>query len=62
MSNFTVLHRYADASLQVGIVENYTVDDWKADMADAKAIGIDGFALNCAPPRVDSYSMGVRTA
>lgn len=25
-------------------------------MADAKAIGIDGFALNCAPPRVDSYT------
>ncbi|KAJ7675128.1 glycoside hydrolase [Mycena rosella] len=40
----------------VGIVENYTVDDWKADMADAKAIDIDGFALNCAPSRVDSYT------
>ncbi|KAJ7812404.1 glycoside hydrolase [Mycena olivaceomarginata] len=44
------------AHFMVGIVENYTVDDWKADMADAKAIGIDGFALNCAPPRVDSYT------
>ncbi|KAJ7177107.1 glycoside hydrolase [Mycena filopes] len=44
------------AHFMVGIVENYTVDDWKADMADAQAIGIDGFALNCAPPRVDSYT------
>jgi glucan endo-1,3-alpha-glucosidase len=51
-----LLHQWADASLKVGIVENYTVDDWKADMADAQAIGIDGFALNCAPPRVDSYT------
>ncbi|KAF7328957.1 Alpha-1,3-glucanase/mutanase [Mycena venus] len=51
-----MLHGCAYASLKVGIVENYTVDDWKADMADAKAIGIDGFALNCAPPRVDSYT------
>lgn len=42
--------------LQVGIVEHYTVDDWKADIAQAQAIGIDGFALNCAPPRVDSYT------
>lgn len=30
--------------------------DWKVDMQQAKAIGIDGFALNCAPPRVDSYT------
>ncbi|KAJ7133904.1 glycoside hydrolase [Mycena crocata] len=43
------------AHFMVGIVENYTVDDWKADMTDAKAIGIDGLALNCAPERVDSY-------
>ncbi|KAI0445703.1 glycosyl hydrolase family 71-domain-containing protein [Xylaria telfairii] len=40
----------------VGIVENYTVDDWKADIAQAQAIGIDGFALNCAPERIDSYT------
>lgn len=26
------------------------------DMAQAQAIGIDGFALNCAPPRVDSFT------
>ncbi|KZV99064.1 hypothetical protein EXIGLDRAFT_726537 [Exidia glandulosa HHB12029] len=44
------------AHFMVGIVRNYTVADWKADMAEAKAIGIDGFALNCAPPRVDSYT------
>lgn len=25
-------------------------------MAQAQEIGIDGFALNCAPPRVDSYT------
>ncbi|KAI1425588.1 glycoside hydrolase family 71 protein [Xylaria sp. FL1777] len=40
----------------VGIVENYTVDDWKADITQAQAIGIDGFALNCAPERIDSYT------
>ncbi|KAI1357908.1 glycoside hydrolase family 71 protein [Xylaria arbuscula] len=40
----------------VGIVENYTVDDWKADIAQAQAIGIDGFALNCAPERIDDYT------
>lgn len=43
-------------SVQVGIVENYTVDDWKADIVQAQSIGIDGFALNCAPPRVDNYT------
>ncbi|GAW26497.1 putative glycoside hydrolase family 71 protein [Rosellinia necatrix] len=40
----------------VGIVENYSVEDWKADITQAKAIGIDGFALNCAPERIDSYT------
>ncbi|KAI1275720.1 glycoside hydrolase family 71 protein [Xylaria sp. FL0933] len=40
----------------VGIVEKYTVADWKADIAQAQAIGIDGFALNCAPARIDSYT------
>lgn len=47
---------YEASDKQVGIVENYTVDDWKLDIAQAQAIGIDGFALNCAPPRVDSYT------
>lgn len=37
-------------------MENYTTEDWKTDMTQAKDIGIDGFALNCAPPRVDSYT------
>lgn len=37
-------------------MSGYTIDDWKTDMAQAKEIGIDGFALNCAPPRVDSYT------
>lgn len=41
---------------KVGIVENYTVDDWKEDMKQAQAIGIDGFALNCAPERIDNYT------
>lgn len=41
---------------QVGIVENFSVEDWKTDIAQAKEIGIDGFALNCAPARVDSYT------
>ncbi|KAI0541346.1 glycoside hydrolase family 71 protein [Xylaria digitata] len=40
----------------VGIVEKYTLDDWKTDIAQAQAIGIDGFALNCAPERVDNYT------
>ncbi|EJD48060.1 hypothetical protein AURDEDRAFT_86471 [Auricularia subglabra TFB-10046 SS5] len=44
------------AHFMVGIVRDYTVEDWKADMVQAKEIGIDGFALNCAPPRVDSYT------
>lgn len=37
-------------------MENFTVDDWKFDIAQAQEIGIDGFALNCAPPRIDSYT------
>lgn len=37
-------------------MENYTVDDWKQDIKQAQEIGIDGFALNCAPPHVDSYT------
>lgn len=37
-------------------MEKYTVQDWKEDIQQAKEIGIDGFALNCAPPRVDSYT------
>ncbi|KAJ7050679.1 glycoside hydrolase family 71 protein [Mycena amicta] len=40
----------------VGIVENFSIADWLAEMTTAKSIGIDGFALNCAPPRVDSYT------
>ncbi|OAA32413.1 glycoside hydrolase family 71 protein [Moelleriella libera RCEF 2490] len=44
------------AHFMAGIVSGYTIDDWKTDMAQAKEIGIDGFALNCAPPRVDSYT------
>jgi len=44
------------AHFMVGIVEHYTVDDWKTDITQAQEIGIDGFALNCAPPRVDSYT------
>lgn len=39
---------------QVGIVENYTLDDWKSDMTTAMDIGIDAFALNCAS--VDKYT------
>ncbi|CAM1502357.1 Fc.00g043410.m01.CDS01 [Cosmosporella sp. VM-42] len=44
------------AHFMLGIVENYSVEDWKIDISQAKEIGIDGFALNCAPPRVDSYT------
>jgi glucan endo-1,3-alpha-glucosidase len=39
---------------QVGIVEHYTLDDWKEDMELAKEIGIDAFALNCAS--IDKYT------
>lgn len=35
---------------------SYSVEDWKADMSQAQAIGIDGFALNCAPGRVDNFT------
>ena len=41
-------------SSQVGIVQNYTVEDWKTDMSYAMEIGIDGFALNNA--NIDSYT------
>ncbi|VUC31218.1 unnamed protein product [Clonostachys rosea] len=44
------------AHFMVGIVENYSLEDWKVDINQAKEIGIDGFALNCAPPRVDAYT------
>ncbi|KAK7039500.1 glycosyl hydrolase family 71-domain-containing protein [Favolaschia claudopus] len=44
------------AHFMVGIVENFSVADWVTEIRTAKAIGIDGFALNCAPPRVDSYT------
>ncbi|KAJ7068693.1 glycoside hydrolase [Mycena amicta] len=53
------LHRTMSSQLnlaQVGIVENFSVADWVAEMNTAKGIGIDGFALNCAPPRVDNYT------
>ncbi|KAL4903168.1 hypothetical protein BDW74DRAFT_180036 [Aspergillus multicolor] len=46
--------RYVTAHFMVGIVENYTVDDWKQDMELAKEIDIDAFALNCAS--IDSYT------
>ncbi|KAF7296935.1 hypothetical protein MIND_00925600 [Mycena indigotica] len=44
------------AHFMVGIVENFSLSDWITEMTTAKSIGIDGFALNCAPPRVDSYT------
>ncbi|KAK1637957.1 glycoside hydrolase family 71 protein [Colletotrichum phormii] len=44
------------AHFMLGIVENYTISDWHLDIAQAKEIGIDGFALNCAPARIDSYT------
>jgi len=31
---------------QVGFVESYTQDDWRADMQLAQGMGVDGFALN----------------
>ncbi|KAL3431764.1 glycoside hydrolase [Aspergillus tetrazonus] len=47
-------NKYVTAHFMVGIVENYTVDDWKHDMELAKETGIDAFALNCAS--IDSYT------
>ncbi|KAK5998867.1 Mutanase [Cladobotryum mycophilum] len=44
------------AHFMVGIVEKFTVQDWKNEIQQAQQIGIDGFALNCAPPRVDNYT------
>ncbi|KAF3904057.1 hypothetical protein ABW20_dc0104874 [Dactylellina cionopaga] len=47
-------NKYVYAHFMVGIVEKYTVADWKWDMQLAKDTGIDGFALNCAS--VDWYT------
>ncbi|KAL2829215.1 glycoside hydrolase [Aspergillus cavernicola] len=47
-------NKYVTAHFMVGIVENYTVDDWVTDMTLAKETGIDAFALNCAS--IDSYT------
>ncbi|KAL4807616.1 glycoside hydrolase [Aspergillus unguis] len=47
-------NKYVTAHFMVGIVENYTVDDWIEDMQLAQEIGIDAFALNCAS--IDSYT------
>ncbi|KKK20680.1 hypothetical protein ARAM_000350, partial [Aspergillus rambellii] len=46
--------RYVAAHFMLGVVESYTVEDWKGDMNLAKEIGIDAFALNCAS--IDSYT------
>lgn len=40
----------------MGIVPNYVISDWKQDIASAQETGIDAFALNCAPTRVDFYT------
>lgn len=47
-------NKYVFAHFMVGIVQNYTVDDWKQDMVLAQEIGIDAFALNNA--NIDSYT------
>ncbi|PQE15541.1 alpha-1,3-glucanase mutanase protein [Rutstroemia sp. NJR-2017a WRK4] len=46
--------RYVFAHFMVGIVQDYTLSDWKTDMSYAQEIGIDAFALNCAS--IDSYT------
>ncbi|KAE8156035.1 glycoside hydrolase [Aspergillus tamarii] len=46
--------KYVFAHFMVGIVKNYQLADWIADMTTAQAIGIDAFALNCAS--IDSYT------
>ncbi|PYH92824.1 alpha-1,3-glucanase [Aspergillus ellipticus CBS 707.79] len=47
-------NKYVFAHFMVGIVENYQLSDWIADMTAAQAIGIDAFALNCAS--IDKYT------
>ncbi|KAJ5642870.1 CAZyme family GH71 [Penicillium longicatenatum] len=47
-------NKYVFAHFMVGIVENYQLGDWEADMTAAHSIGIDAFALNCAS--IDSYT------
>ncbi|RAL06556.1 glycoside hydrolase family 71 protein [Aspergillus homomorphus CBS 101889] len=49
-----VSDRYVFAHFMVGIVKDYQMKDWIADIEAAQAIGIDAFALNCAS--VDSYT------
>ncbi|PQE27415.1 Glycoside hydrolase family 71 protein [Rutstroemia sp. NJR-2017a BVV2] len=52
--NAAATPRYVFAHFMVGIVQDYTLTDWKTDMSYAQEIGIDAFALNCAS--IDSYT------
>ncbi|KKY20276.1 putative glycoside hydrolase family 71 protein [Diplodia seriata] len=50
------------ASFELLFAESYTVDTWKADMASAKAAGIDGFTLVAVPPNCQPQDLSWQTA
>ncbi|KAF4541138.1 putative glycoside hydrolase family 71 protein [Lasiodiplodia theobromae] len=50
------------ASFELLFAETYTVDTWKADIASAKAAGIDGFTLVAVPPNCQTRDLSWQTA
>lgn len=46
--------RLVFAHYMVGVTSGQTLDKWKTDMAEAKAAGVDGFALNAGA--ADTYN------
>lgn len=46
--------RLVFAHYMVGVTDGQTLDKWKADIASAKAAGVDGFALNAGA--ADAYN------
>ncbi|KAJ7289549.1 glycoside hydrolase family 71 protein [Mycena rebaudengoi] len=50
--------KYVFAHFIVGIVASYVQSDWEADMNLAKAIGIDGFALNIGKDTYNDQQLG----
>ncbi|KAL1620992.1 hypothetical protein SLS56_009408 [Neofusicoccum ribis] len=49
------------ANFELLYAETYTVDTWKADIASAKAAGIDGFALVAVPPNCQAQDLSWQT-
>lgn len=50
------------SNFELLFAETYTVDAWKADIASAKASGIDGFALVAVPPNCQPKDLSWQTA